>query len=365
MFLFTRIKVIKDLILTHLQNIYDATQQQLRNDAVLIEKHSTLIQHTSSLLENDINLLHASKAIIELLQQQLKESRELQVQLTQQIEYLQQLQEECRDFLKPKYLLDKNRIVSPETALSAHLCSFLPHQVALDVGANVGEFSEHLLNAGYEVYAFEPFPPVLKQLQERLDRYPNFHSFQTAIGATDTTMDLHLVSCKSNEINYDDPSVYSTLKPHAMPEGLEYTETIQVPVQSLESLHRSQQIPAEVGLVKIDTEGFDVEVIRGMGEFKYPVVITEFWTKHHIFWEPGQEKGGSLDEIVREMRQRQYYWYVVICRDATRTVASFHCNHTQTPERAWGNAFFFQSYEIFIQAVRWCMAVLPQTYTAQ
>ncbi|MDX2243460.1 MAG: FkbM family methyltransferase [Leptolyngbyaceae cyanobacterium bins.302] len=354
---FNYVNKTKEFTLTRAKKISEAIRSLLWQKNLHLEEIKTLLKHEAELLSK-------SSATIDLLCQQLKENHDLQVDLIEQVKYLQQLQQKCCDSLTPQYL-DPTQVSNPEIALSVYLYAFLPNHIALDIGANVGDFSEQLLQVGYEVYAFEPFPPVFNQLEDRLNLNDKFHSFQCAIGSSVSTMDLHLVSCKSNEVNYDHPSVYSTLKPHAMPEELAFTDTIQVPVQSLENLHQSNQIPAEVGLVKIDTEGFDLEVIRGMGTFRYPVVIAEFWSEQHIFWEPGQQESGSLKELVREMSQRHYYWYIVICRSSPHYKLSFHCNYPQTPDRAWGNVFFFQNHEIFTQALRWCSATLPQTYAFQ
>ncbi|MCX6376601.1 MAG: hypothetical protein NTU88_11310, partial [Armatimonadetes bacterium] len=49
---------------------------------------------------------------------------------------------------------------NPETGLMDLLYSYLPTRKAIDVGAHTGDVSECLLRSGYEVYAFEPFPPV-------------------------------------------------------------------------------------------------------------------------------------------------------------------------------------------------------------
>jgi hypothetical protein len=48
---------------------------------------------------------------------------------------------------------------NPESGLISFLYSYLPARSVVDVGAHVGDVLETLLTAGYEVYAFEPFPP--------------------------------------------------------------------------------------------------------------------------------------------------------------------------------------------------------------
>ena len=57
-----------------------------------------------------------------------------------------------------------------------------------------------------------------------------------------------------------------------MPEGLAFRETVPVTVRKLASLHREDIVPAEVSYVKVDTEGYDLEVIKGMEDYRYPVV---------------------------------------------------------------------------------------------
>jgi chromosome segregation ATPase len=49
----------------------------------------------------------------------------------------------------------------PEYYLAAFLYNFLPNRVLLDVGANVGDFTEVVSDSGYQVYAFEPFRRLL------------------------------------------------------------------------------------------------------------------------------------------------------------------------------------------------------------
>jgi hypothetical protein len=44
----------------------------------------------------------------------------------------------------------------PEIGLLAHLLPLLPNPVALDIGANTGRFAHELVEAGFEVFAFEP-----------------------------------------------------------------------------------------------------------------------------------------------------------------------------------------------------------------
>jgi hypothetical protein len=148
-----------------------------------------------------------------------------------------------------------------------------------------------------------------------------------------------------------------------MPEGLQFTERTSVRVRTLEGVHRAGLVPEDVGLVKIDTEGFDLEVIRGMGEYRYPVIVTEYWDSEIPFGQSGLLY--TLGSLVAEMRSRGYFWHIVLCRIWGRDQNGYYCNHERSLPKSWGNIFFFREYDLFAPAQRWCSAVLPGIYFKQ
>jgi FkbM family methyltransferase len=268
--------------------------------------------------------------------------------------------------LRVKAENNQGESLEPEEKLIAFLYSFLPSRKAIDIGANCGDISESLLRVGYQVYAFEPYTPVFENLCQRLQGNPDFHAYNIAIGSHDTSMDFHICSDQSEEQIFQNPSLYNTLFPHSMPPGLTFTETQSVTVRSLESLHQTGEISQDIGLVKIDTEGYDLEVIQGMGKAQYPVVIAEFWDKNHIFGQSGTLN--RLDLLVEGMKKRDYHWYLVIARSDKPSNYDFNYdiffygNYPQTVDSSWGNVFFFREYEVFKEAFSWCSAFLPMAY---
>lgn len=268
--------------------------------------------------------------------------------------------------LRVKAENNRGEDLEPEEKLIAFLYSFLPSRKAIDIGANRGDISESLLKAGYQVYAFEPYTPVFEQLCQRLQQNSDFQAYNIAIGSHDTTMDFHICSDQSEAGIFQNPSLYNTLLPHSMPQGLNFTETRPVQVRSLESLHQTGEISHDIGLVKIDTEGYDLEVIQGMGKAQYPVVVAEFWDKNHIFGQSGTLN--RLDLLVEGMKKRDYHWYLVIARSDKPSNYDFNYdiffygNYPQTVDNSWGNVFFFREYEVFKQAFSWCSAFLPMAY---
>ena len=255
---------------------------------------------------------------------------------------------------------DDYAFTNPETGLIEHLYSFLPGGKALDIGAHAGDVAERMLAAGYEVYAFEPNPPVFARLKDRLAGRPRWQAFDCAIGSAETEAVLHLASDESATKRFGDATVFSSLYEHAMPEDLPFTGSVTVPVKTLAGLHEAGVLPEDIGLVKIDTEGYDLEVIRGMGGRRYPVVATEYWDDKIPFG--GDRLLYTLTDMVGEMRQRGYSWHLVLYRLWGRNQTAFHANHERAVPESWGNIFFFQDYSLFSAAHDWCAAVLPRTY---
>lgn len=126
-------------------------------------------------------------------------------------------------------------------------------RVALDIGANVGEFTAHLL-AGYEeIHSFEPDSDALKSLS-RFAAAPNVKLHTCAVGAGDGRLKLKTYEQGHAQTSALDPSELDTAA-----RG-ESTGTISVPMRSIDSLGFDGK---DVDFIKIDVEGYEVEVILG------------------------------------------------------------------------------------------------------
>ncbi len=254
---------------------------------------------------------------------------------------------------------DDYAFANPEVGLMSFLYSYMPSRKALDIGAHVGNVSERLLKAGYEVYAFEPYVPTYEKLVSRLGGNKEFHPFNLALARVEAELPLHLAIDCSPSGRHHDITQFSSVPLHSMPHDLPFTETVLVSAKPLMAL-QPDPVPEDVGLVKIDTEGYDLEVIRGMGDRRYPVVVVEFWDTRMPFGESGLLY--TLDSIIDEMRSRGYGWHIVLYRVYGRDEVAFYSNHDRPIPASWGNIFFFREHATFAHAEAWCAAVLPRTY---
>jgi FkbM family methyltransferase len=249
----------------------------------------------------------------------------------------------------------------PEYYLAAFLYSFLPTRTVLDVGANVGDFAEVVSDSGYQVYAFEPFPATFERLKARMAGRSSVKAFNFALGSKETTLPLYIAT-ESSEARQDDPSLYNTFQPHFVRESLAFAETIEVPVRTIISLVKGSELPEQIDFLKVDTEGFDLEVIKGLGSLRPAVVQTEFWGDDFLFVrnEKNREIFVSSAEIIREMRNRDYFWNIIVFRVEAENYVRFGTNLASAPKMAWGNMLFFRDHKLFLEAMRWCLGALPR-----
>ncbi|AVQ70486.1 MULTISPECIES: FkbM family methyltransferase [Microcystis] len=415
-----RVKAVKDLFLEKLDSLnhvqleqiqkleklnqldpLDFKVEQLNNSTEQIRQENAETKRKADLsLENQAFLLKFSVDLVQGIQQFNQDSQQQQQAIYQAIERIYQdsqqqqqaiyqtfqaFQEETRERFqlnqqllskvyedihnyKFKVVTNQSNFQGIEVELMCYLYSYLPYPSALDIGANQGDVTERLLQTGYEVYAFEPFLPVVEKLKNRLSNFSNLHVFPLALGAINEERELHLVGDQNlvNDPNSQplypdaDYTLLSSINIHSLPEGMVFTETVPIPVTTLETLHQQQQVPSEVGLVKIDTEGFDLQVIQGMGDYRYPVVVAEFWDGKFPFGEFGADN--RLPSLVEAMKLRGYHWFIVIYRVFPNNEVSFYCNHLISVDSSWGNIFFFQEHSVFSEALKWCACVMPATY---
>jgi len=147
------------------------------------------------------------------------------------------------------------------TAVFRELLS--PGDVCIDVGASIGYYTllaSLLVGEEGHVYAFEPAPEAYEALlaNVRLNGLANVTAQATAVG-----------SAEGHETLYD-PWVVSNVgaasmlrQPDSATHGRRSREPLDVPVRPLTALVPEPELE-RARLVKIDVEGYEIEVLRGL-----------------------------------------------------------------------------------------------------
>jgi FkbM family methyltransferase len=147
--------------------------------------------------------------------------------------------------------------------LAAHFDRYAVNCV-LDVGANRGQYGQLLRRAGYRgrIVSFEPVPPEFALLQEVAAEDPEWHVHPVALGSSDGALEMHVTP----------GTLSSPLPPTSFGEErfyrLRHTRQAVVPVRRLDGLLDDvlAGLPDPRPFLKMDTQGFDVEVFRGLGD---------------------------------------------------------------------------------------------------
>jgi FkbM family methyltransferase len=144
----------------------------------------------------------------------------------------------------------------------------------LDVGANIGYISAigmGLVGEEGSVYSFEPVPVYFERLL-RLAKANPAYSFTPERIALGDTYGTAIIRVARDNIGWN------TLLPDVMPPPL-VKEEVEVPVRRLDEYMETAMISTP-SLIKIDTEGFEFPVLKGLSRFfeataERPPIISE------------------------------------------------------------------------------------------
>lgn len=138
-----------------------------------------------------------------------------------------------------------------------------PGHLVFDVGVNLGQKSEVFLDCGARVIGVEPNPLCLPTLHHLFGSDPDFTLIPKALASTEGKMTLHFAGTSST----------ASLRPDWQWVGIEGTpETAEVDVTTLDNLIATHGVP---NFCKIDVEGFEYEVLKGLSR-PIPIVTFEF-----------------------------------------------------------------------------------------
>lgn len=209
------------------------------------------------------------------------------------------------------------------------LLSAITKKTFVDIGAEKGSFAAFFMQEGFRGVLFEPCPKhhaALRDLTE--DTASQF--FPYAIDSQDRTADLHL----SYDENGDLQDYFHSLHKLTTDPRVKHQDTVAVSCRSLQSLVEEGILDPHIGMMKTDTEGNDLNVLKGMGALRPAVLICEFFTEGlYAGWEMAQPKG-----LIAEAEKLGFTHYLAIKKHRDRELLSW--NPAAFVEQQWGNLIF-------------------------
>ena len=135
---------------------------------------------------------------------------------------------------------------------------FQPGEVVFDVGANQGEYSECFAREGARVVAIEPNPAFRGRLAA-IARHLTILPEHVAVGDHPGVASLNICSTSGFSTFASTKSDWMLASPDYA--DVEWTGEVEVPIVTLDQLVERHGQPT---FVKIDVEGFELNVLKGM-----------------------------------------------------------------------------------------------------
>jgi FkbM family methyltransferase len=169
-----------------------------------------------------------------------------------------------------------------ELSFLLKICKEKP-ELCIDVGANVGNFSKIILdNSRSQLILFEPFLNNFKKINKLKKKYTNrIFAFNVGLGNQNKIANLYYDKKNSLWANFN-PEVNK----------IDYLKNnksvIQCKIKKLDAIFfKSKELfKKKIKLLKIDTEGYEYEVLLGARKFiekKKPEYIQIEYNWHHLF----------------------------------------------------------------------------------
>jgi FkbM family methyltransferase len=129
---------------------------------------------------------------------------------------------------------------------------------AVDLGANVGEFTCRLSDFASTVYAFEPDPWAFSELKKRTEHISNVVLFPAAAGDQDGTVKLF------RHPKHRENRLLSSVSSICEDSRIVKKDSEAVDIPKIDFVKWLKQIDEQIGILKIDIEGAEVELLEAL-----------------------------------------------------------------------------------------------------
>ncbi len=128
--------------------------------------------------------------------------------------------------------------------------------LVFDIGANLGSYTKVFSDLGARIVAVDPQPTCVEILHRKFAACPDVTVVAAGLGSKEEIRPFYI--CRQNHTTSTFSENFMRKSRYAL---RTWEEVIQTPVVTLDSLVNRYGLPA---FIKIDTEGYELEVLRGL-----------------------------------------------------------------------------------------------------
>lgn len=172
--------------------------------------------------------------------------------------------------------------------------------LVLDVGANTGPFARALREAGYagRIVSFEPQLAAFSELEAASGSDLAWDCRRVALGSSDGTVELHVAGNSSSSSLLEMTEQHVTSAPESR-----YVTSERVELRRLDTIRDEVVRRDDTVYLKVDVQGFELEVLRGAEETLEQVVAVEA----ELSFVPLYEGGAALMDVVSHLDERGFH----------------------------------------------------------
>lgn len=144
---------------------------------------------------------------------------------------------------------------------TASLIEAAKPQAVLDVGANIGQFASWVRGSGFtgRIISFEPQPDEHAALVAAAESDPAWTvAPRCALGSSTGAAQIHRSGNSQSSSMLEMLDLHSDNAPASA-----YVDSVEAPVRTLDDVLAELGFDAKDSLLKIDTQGFEAEVLKG------------------------------------------------------------------------------------------------------
>jgi FkbM family methyltransferase len=189
--------------------------------------------------------------------------------------------------------------------------------LVLDVGANRGQWTAALRSHGYrgQVLSFEPDSKAYEALESVAGRDAAWNVIRAAVGSSLGVAKLNAASDSAVSSFLSPTTAYIRRNPGGATARIE-----TVPIVRLDSM---SEILTSIGplFLKSDTQGWDLEVLRGLGSVAERVVAVQV----ELSVRPIYSGGSDHLEVIEQLRERGFVpaGFFTVDRDASHRLVEY------------------------------------------
>ncbi len=165
--------------------------------------------------------------------------------------------------------------------------------IAIDLGANIGEYTNLLARKASRVIAFEPDPWALEKLRKNTQSLKNVEIIAAAAGAYASTVKLY------RHPEFSDDPVANSQSSSVVSDKRNISNEDFFEVPQIDMIDFIRGIEGEIGVLKVDIEGAEVDLFEAM--FDQPDVMSRI---HYIFAETHETKIPGHEPRVAALKAR-------------------------------------------------------------